>query len=84
MKKHSAFQQDLIRNYYKNRDAIMVQSLSEIVSELWLAPDKYKRRRLWDRAARALRNLGVKEEEIARLIESGDEKALARHISRKF
>ena len=57
MKKHSAYQQKLIRNYYKNREGIMVQSLGEIVSELWLAPDEFRRRQLWERAAKALRNL---------------------------
>ena len=84
MKKHSAYQQKLIRNYYKNREAIMVQSLGEIVSELWLAPDEFRRRQLWGRAAKALRNLGVTEEEITPLVESRDEKALARFISQKF
>jgi len=84
MKKRSAYQQKIIRNYYQNRDAIMIQSLGEIVSELWLAPDKFKRRRLWDRAAKALATLGVKEAEIHRLVDTQDEKALAKFVSEKF
>ena len=84
MKKRSPYQQKIIRNYYQNRDAIMVQSLGEIVSELWLAPDKFKRRKLWDRAAKALKTLGVKETEIRRLVDTQDEKALAKFVSEKF
>jgi len=84
VKERSAYQKKLIRNYYTHRDAIMMQSLGEIVSELWLAPDEYKRRKLWARAAKALRTLGVDEAEISRLIESRDEKALAKILSREF
>jgi len=84
MKDRSAYQKKLIRNYYENRDSIMVQTLGEIVSELWLAPDPHKRRRLWNRAAKALRNLGVKEEEVQRLVAAQDEKALAKVLNEKF
>jgi len=84
VKKRGNYQQKIIHDYYRNRDAIMIQSLGEIVSELWLASDKFRRRQLWDRAAKALRNLGVKEDEIARLVESGSEKALADFLSKKF
>ena len=84
MKKSSAHQRNIIKNYYKNREGIMVQSLGEIVSELWMTSDEFKRRRLWDRAAKALRGLGVKEEEVQRLVESRDEKALAGFLDRKF
>ena len=84
MKDRSAYQRKLIRNYYENRDAIMMQQLGEIVSELWLAPDEFKRRKLWARAAKALRNLGIDDAEVARLVESRDEKALAKVLSREF
>lgn len=77
-------QQAIIRNYYKNRDEIMVQQLCEIVSELWLAPDELKRRRLWQRAEKALRNLGAKEEEVQRIVTSRDEKTLAKFLNQKF
>ena len=77
-------QQNIIRNYYKNRDEIMLQQLGEIVSELWLAPDEMKRRRLWQRAEKALANMGIKKDEIARIVRSRDEKALAAFLNRKF
>jgi len=77
-------QQNIIRNYYKNRDEIMLQQLGEIVSELWLAPNELKRRKLWQRAEKALGTMGVKPEEIRRIVQSRDEKALAAFLNRKF
>ena len=77
-------QQNIVRNYYKNRNEIMLQQLGEIVSELWLAPNEFKRRRLWQRAEKALANMGVKKDEIARIVSSRDEKTLAAFLNRKF
>ena len=84
MKRRSSYQQKLIRNYYEHRDAIMLQSLGELVSELYLTGDEFKRRRLWSRVEKALRNLGTKEEEISRLVASRDLAALARLVGREF
>ncbi len=84
MKERSAHQKKLIKNYYEHRDAIMLQSLGEIVSELYLAGDEFKRRRLWTRAEKALRNLKLEEAEIARLVKQRDTKALAKIVSREF
>ena len=77
-------QQKIIQNYYKNRDEIMLQQLGEIVSELWLAPDETKRRRLWQRVEKALVNMAVKEDEIRRIVQSRDEKTLAAFLNREF
>ena len=84
MKERSSYQKKLIRNYYENRDAIMLQTLGEIVSELYLAPDDRKRAQLWKRAEGAMRNLQVAEEEITRVMSNRDLAALAKIISRKF
>lgn len=84
MKERSPYQQRLIRNYYQNRSAIMLQTLAEIVSELYIAPTEERRTQLWRRADKALRSLGADETEIARLLKSRDEKALAEFISRAF
>jgi len=84
MKERSPHQKKLIKNYYENRDAIMLQSLGEIVSELYLTGDEFTRRRLWTRAEKALRNLKLDEAEIARLVKQRDTKALAKIVSREF
>ncbi len=84
MKRRSRYQQKIIQNYYTNRPAIMMQTLSEIISKLYLTGDEFKLRRLWKRVDKALRNMDVKEEEINRLVTSRDVKALANFVTREF
>lgn len=51
----SAHQQRIIRSYYRNRDSIEAQRLSELVTELWLAQDApRKAQRLWERVRKIL------------------------------
>ena len=83
-KKRSPHQERMIRNYYKNRDAIALQNLQELVTELYLVPDEFKFRRLWQRVEKALQNLGVDEAEVARLVKARDVKDLAKFIGGKF
>ena len=84
MKRHSTYQQKLIQNYYKHRDAIMLQNLGEIVSELYLASLPAKRAQLWKRAVTALQSLNVDPNEINRIVRSQDLKALAKIVSQEF
>ena len=55
-KKYSKHQQNIIRNYYDNRESISLQRLSELVTELYLAEGK-GREKQWkyivERAAEA-------------------------------
>ncbi len=84
MKKHSNYQQKLIQNYYQNREAITIQTLGEVVSELYLATTEAKRNQLWRRAETALRNLGSEQAEATRIIRARDLAALAKLVSREF
>ena len=56
---NSQYQNKLISNYYENIDSIMLQKLSELVTELYLAETDKKRARLWDRAQKAMINLKI-------------------------
>ncbi len=58
MAKRSSYQQRVVKDYYRNRDAIMLQRLGELVSDLYLAEGR-ARDRLWKRVAAALKNLKV-------------------------
>ena len=40
MAERSKYQQKIIKNYYENREAISLQRLSELVTELYLAEGK--------------------------------------------
>ncbi len=76
MPKRSSYQDRAIKNYYRNREAIMLQRLGELVGELYLAEGK-PRARLWERAAGSLAHLGVPPQRIDHLLESDNPSLLA-------
>jgi hypothetical protein len=76
MKKRTAYQERAIRNYYHNRDDIMIQRLGELVSELYLAEGKAKTR-LWNRTAEVLEKLQVPATQIQHLVASDNPTLLA-------
>jgi hypothetical protein len=82
MAKRSAYQDRVIRDYYKNQEAIMLQKLGDLVTDLYLAEGKAKDR-LWKRLAAALRKLKIPEEQINHLVQS-DNPALAANLLKKL
>ena len=71
MADYSPYQQKIIKRYYRNYDAIKVQRLSELATELYLAEGK-KRDRLWKQVEESLRKLEFPESRIAHLLEKRD------------
>jgi len=69
MAKKSNYQEGIIRNYYRNQDAIMLQRLGEIVGDLYLAEGK-RRAAIWKRVAAALKNLKIPQGQIEHLVQS--------------
>ena len=78
MAKRSSHQQRIIKNYYDNRDAIMLQRLGEMVSDLYLAEGK-GRERIWKRVAGALEKLNVPDSRIEHIVQS-DNPALVANL----
>ncbi len=76
MAKRSAYQDRVIRNYYQNLDAITLQRLSELVSDLYLAEGK-ARQRIWQRAAAALQKAQIPQNRIDHLLSSDNPTLLA-------
>jgi len=76
MPKRSSYQQRVIRNYYENRDAIALQKLSEMVTDLYLAEGK-ARERLWGRVAAALEKLKVPKTRVEHLVASDNPSLVA-------
>jgi len=76
MAKRSPHQQRIIRDYYKNRDAIMLQKLGEMVTDLYLAEGK-ARERLWKRVVQALEKLEVPAARIEHLVQSDNPSLVA-------
>ena len=62
----------------------MLQKLGELVSELAVEEDEAKRRRLWARAEKALRNLKVPSRRIAAILDAQDPNLLAKVVEDFF
>jgi len=69
MAKSSSYQDRIIRRYYQNQDAIMLQKLGDLVTDLYLAEGKAKDR-LWKRLAAALKNLKIPDAQIDHIVRS--------------
>jgi hypothetical protein len=82
MAKRSSYQQRVIKDYYKNRDAIMLQRLGELVGELYLAEGP-ARSRLWKRIAGALQNLKVPNQRVEHVVQS-DNPALVANLIKEL
>ncbi len=80
-KDFSKYQQKIIRNYYGNRDAIALQKLGEVISEIYLCEPGMKRRRLWDRAVTHLQALNVKDSTWRPIVEADSPVKLARLLT---
>ena len=81
MPERSKYQQKAIKNYYDNRDAIALQRVQELVTELYLSEGK-KRKRNWDYLETHLAKLGVKPDTIQHLRAQDNPELVANLIKR--
>ena len=81
MAKHSKHQQKIIQNYYQNREAIALQRLQELVTELYLSEGK-RRARHWESVRGHLEKLGVKPAQIDHLVKKDDPELIAQLIKK--
>lgn len=79
MANYSKHQQKIIKNYYNNREAISLQRLSELVTDLYLAEGK-KREKQWDYIVGALEKLDLKPARIEHLRKQDDPTLLAKLV----
>ena len=82
MAKRSNYQDKVIRNYYQNREAIAVQRLQELTTELYLSEGK-KRERHWQTVAKHLTAMGLKPARIEHLV-SQDKPELIADLIKTF
>ncbi len=78
-KSRSRYQEQVIRNYYRNRRALALQKLGEHLTELYLEQGAARRRR-WGYIRRALEQLDVPPSRIEHLMQQDDPVLLARLI----
>ncbi len=76
MSDYTPYQQKVIKRYYDNQEIIQRQRLAELVSELFLAKGK-KRKRAWEAAAASMQKLGVPQSRIDHLLKQDNPALLA-------
>lgn len=79
---NSRHQEKIIKNYYRNRDAIGLQKAQEAVTELYLSEGK-KRATVWKRLAGHLEKIGLPEDQIKHLVDADDPEMVA-NVLKKF
>lgn len=79
-REYTKHQREIIERYYENLDTIMLTKLQELVSEIYLAEGKKKLDQLWDRADKAMTNIGVPPEIKAHILAKRSPEILARNI----
>ena len=82
MPERSRHQEKIIRDYYRNRDAIGLQKAQEAVTELYLTEGK-KRVTVWKRLASHLEKIGLPQDQIDHLREQDDPEMVAT-VLKKF
>lgn len=81
-KSHTKYQQNVIKRFYDNRDAISLQRAQELVTELYLAAGK-KREKVWDSLANHMEKAGFPKSRIDHLREQDDAALVAKAITEK-
>ena len=77
---HSKYQSDVIGRYYDNLDTIMLQKLGELVTELYLAETDVQKKRLWNRARKAMEKLKVPPGIIEHIMKTQSVEILAKNL----
>jgi len=81
MAEHSRYQQNVIKNYYENRENIALQRAQELVTELYLTEGK-KREKNWERLVGHLQKLEIKQQAIDHLKSQDDPQLVAKLLER--
>lgn len=79
-KEYSEHQKSIISRYYENLDTIVLQRISELVTELYLAKTDAKRDQLWRRAHKAMGRLNVPPAILDHIMQKRDVQILAKNL----
>lgn len=79
MADRSKHQDRIIKNYYQNRDAIALQRLGELVTDLYLAEGK-SRQQKWREVKAALEKLKLPSARIDHLVQQDNPALVARVV----
>lgn len=76
---YSAYQQKVIKRYYENKDQIDEQRLSELVTNLYLAPPR-KQAKMWETAEDLMTRMKLPPARIAHVMQTRDAAVLAKLV----
>lgn len=79
-RKLTTYQQGVVGRYYDNLDAIMLQKLQELVTELYLAETAAKQKQLWEKVAKAMAKLKVRPAIAEHIMAKQDVQTLAENV----
>jgi hypothetical protein len=79
-REYSQHQQKIISRYYAHLDAIALQKLQELVSELYVADNEAKRNRLWERVHKAMVKYKVPPPLVEHIMARRDVEILAQNL----
>jgi hypothetical protein len=79
-REYSQYQKTVISDYYNNLDTIMLQKLSELVTELYLADTDAKKNRLWQRVHKAMVKLKIPPAIVEHIMQRRDPVILAKNL----
>jgi hypothetical protein len=77
----TAYQKGIVDRYYENQDTIALQTLQELVTELYLAENDKKREKLWERAHKAMVKLKVQQQIMDHILAKGSVEILAKNVA---
>jgi hypothetical protein len=77
---YSEYQKKVISGYYDNLNSIMLQKVSELVTELYLADTPAQKDRLWQRVHKAMMNLKIPPAIIDHIMKKKDVEVLAKNL----
>ena len=78
---YTPYQKGIINRYYEHRDTMALQSLAEIVSDLYLAESEAAKKRLWKRAVTAMAKLKPPKARVDRIVADQDLAGLAKLLT---
>jgi len=73
----SSHQRKIVSRYYEHLDTIALNTLGELVGDLYLNESETKQTRLWKRVETALAKLGPPDSRVQRILERRDVEGLA-------
>jgi hypothetical protein len=79
MPQRSRYQEKIIKNYYENREAISLQRVQELVTELYLTEGKVREKH-WKNLAAHLEKLGVAKVTIDHLLAQQNPELVAKVV----